>query len=161
MPGKILPSVALILISLCLCAGCVTPGGGGTPTPTPTTQTIPTTPPTPGVTIPPGPVVTVPPQYEVVLQVMKNPVTAFPDIVVTFRGGAGQIFLQRIAVTVSRSDGQVIQEVVPESGPGQYAIGDSVSIPGTEGPDRVVVVVTVNGVDYKVYDQVLDVPLSS
>jgi hypothetical protein len=149
------PVLVLVLMALSLGAGCTVPQGGGNPTPTPT-QTVTTLPPTPAVTIPPGPVVTVPPQYQVAIQVMKNPSTAFPYITAAFRGGSGQFILQRITVTVARSDGQVIREIIPESGQGQYAVGDSVRIPGTDGVDRVVVVVTILGVDYKIYDQNLD-----
>jgi hypothetical protein len=110
---------------------------------------------TPVVTVPPGPVVTVPPQQEVAIQVTRNPNTAFPYITVTFRGGYGQIYLQNIEVTVARSDGKVIQEVVPMTSSGQYAVGDYVNIEGTTGTDEVVVVVTLNRVDYKIYDEFL------
>jgi hypothetical protein len=152
MTGETISLLVLVLVSLSLAAGCVVPqGGGGTPTPTVTTAT-----PAPVVTIPPGPVVTVPPQYQVAIQVTRNPNTAFPYITTTFRGGSGQFILRRITVTVERSDGQVIQEVIPESGLGQYAVGDSVRILGTTGVDRVVVVVTMLGGDYKIYDENLD-----
>ena len=125
------------------------PQGGGV-TPAPTTMT---TPPGPAVTLPPGPVVTPPPNYAVAVQVTRNPNTAFPYITVTFRGGYGQILLRTLTVTVARSDGLILQEVIPRSGEHQYAIGDSVSIRGTTGTDEVVVVVTILGKDYKIYDE--------
>jgi hypothetical protein len=154
MTGKIVPAAILILV-LALVAGCTAPGGGGggvTPTPTRTPVTLPVT---PVVTIPPGPVVTVPPNYDIQIQVTRNPNTAFPYITVAFRGGYGQIYLQELTATVARSDGQVIQEVVPKTGGTQYAVGDSVNIDGTTGTDEVVVVATLNGVEYKIYDEYL------
>jgi hypothetical protein len=98
-------------------------------------------------------VVTPPPQYAIAIQVTRNPNTANPFINVAFRGGNGQILLQELRVTVARSDGIVLQEVVPETGNGQYAVGDSVNIMGTTGTDEVVVVATINGVAYKIYDE--------
>ena len=152
--------LVLLLVALALGPGCIAPqGGGGTPAPTPVATVTPegspapTIPATPVVTIPPGPVVTAPPYQMVIVQVMKNPNTANPYISVAFRGGSGQYIVSKITVTVARSDGQVIQKVIPESGQNQYAIGDSVTIPGTQGPDEVAVVATILGVDYKIYDQ--------
>jgi hypothetical protein len=146
------PFLVLVLMALSLAAGCTVPQGGGTPTQAPT-QTVTTIPPSPAVTVPPGPVVTVPPAYAVAIQVTRNPNTAFPYITVTFRGGNGQVILQRITVTVARADGQVLREVVPRTGVHQYAVGDSASITGTTGTDEVVVVVTILGKDYKIYDE--------
>jgi len=157
MTGKAVPAAILFLILLGLGAGCAAPQGNGvTPTPTtPAQTTVPVTtiPPTTVVTIPPGPVVTVPPIYDIQIQVMKNPSSYSPDITVTFRGGKGQYLLQELTVTVATSDGRVIQEMVPMSGENQYAVGDSVTIRGTDGSDEVVVVATILGVDYKIYDE--------
>ena len=149
----------ILLLVLGLAAGCTAPGGGGggvTPSPTRTPVTLPMTlPVTPAVTVPPGPVVTVPPNYDIQIQVTRNPNTAFPYITVAFRGGYGQIYLQELTATVARSDGLVIEEVVPKTGGTQYAVGDSVNIDGTTGTDEVVVVATILGVDYKIYDEFL------
>jgi hypothetical protein len=153
MSGKAV-SAGILLLALVLAAGCTLPQGGGV-TPTPTTVRATMTSPTPVVTVPPGPVVTPPPQYAIAIQVTRNPSTANPYITVAFRGGNGQFILQQLTVTVARSDGLVIQEVIPETGNGQYAIGDSVNIMGTTGTDEVVVVATLNGVDYKIYDEFL------
>jgi hypothetical protein len=153
MTGKaaLLP---ILLLALALGAGCTfTQGGGGIATPTMTPVT--TTPPAPGVTVPPGPVVTVPAIYDVQIQVNRNPNSQSPTITVAFRGGSGQLYLQDITVTVARSDGMVIQETIPMSTGTQYAVGDSVTIMGTTGTDEVVVMVTVNGVEYKIYDELL------
>lgn len=143
--------VSLALLALALATGCTMPQGGGE-IPAPLTTT--TTPaPVPAATIPPGPVVTVPPDYAVAIQVTRDPNTAFPYINVAFRGGKGQFILRRIRVTVLRSDGQILQELIPMSGQNQYAVGDSVRIIGTTGTDEVVVVVTIGGKDYKMYDE--------
>jgi hypothetical protein len=152
MSGKA-ASAGILLIALALAAGCTLPPGGGV-TPIPTT-TVTTAPPTPTATVPPGPVVTVPPQYSIAVQVTRNPSTANPYINVAFRGGNGQFILQQLMVTVARSDGVVVREVIPETGNGQYAIGDSINIIGTTGTDEVVVVATLNGVEYKIYDEYL------
>ena len=107
----------------------------------------------PAATIPPGPIVTLPPDYAVAIQVTRDPNTAFPYINVAFRGGNGQGTLWLITVTVARSDGWVIQEDIPMTGQNQYAVGDSVRILGTTGTDEVVVVVTILGKEYKIYDE--------
>ena len=151
MSGKAVLA-GILLLAFALAAGCTLPQGGGVP-PTPTRGPFTTV--SPAVTVPPGPVVTTPPQYDVAIQVTRNPSTANPYITVAFRGGNGQFILQQLTVTVARSDGQVIQEVIPETGNGQYAVGDSVNIMGTTGTDEVVVVATLNGVDYKIYDEFL------
>ena len=145
--NKILVFLALALLALALMPGCTMPRGGGE-TPTPTTTTT-----VQAVTIPPGPVVTIPPNYAVAIQVTRDPNTAFPYINVAFRGGKGQSILWKITVTVIRSDGQVLQELIPMSGQNQYAVGDSVRILGTTGTDEVVVVATIAGREYKMYDE--------
>ena len=147
MKHKIPVFLALALLALALAPGCTMPQGGGTPAPTTTTG------PVSAVTIPPGPVMTVPPAYAVAIQVTRDPNTAFPYINVAFRGGNGQLILPMITVTVARSDGQVIQKDIPMTGQNQYAVGDSVRILGTTGTDEVVVVVTILGRDYKIYDE--------
>jgi len=150
--NKIIPVFIISLAVLALVAGCTAPqgGGGGTtpPAPSGTTQA-----PGPAVTVPPGPVNTPPPAQSVEVQVTRNPNTAFPYITVAFRGGYGQIVLQQLTVTVARSDGQILQQVIPQSGQNQYSIGDAVRMVGTTGTDEVVVVATVNGKDYKIFDQ--------
>jgi hypothetical protein len=145
--NKIRVFLALALLALALAPGCIMPQGGrDTLTPT-------TTAPVPVVTIPPGPVVTIPPNYAVAIQVTRDPNTAFPYINVAFRGGKGQSILRKITVTVVRSDGQILRELIPMSGQNQYAVGDSVRILGTTGTDEVVVVVTIAGKEYKIYDE--------
>ena len=144
----------ILLLTLVLGTGCTMPQGGGV-APTPATPAPTTASPTPGLTIPPGPVTSPPPALAVAVQVTRNPSTANPYINVAFRGGNGQFILRQLTVTVARSDGQVIQKVIPKTGNGLYAIGDSVNIVGTTGTDEVAVVATINGVDYKIYDEEL------
>jgi hypothetical protein len=145
---------AALLLALALVAGCTLPQGGGgisTPARSPVTTAAPAL----GVTVPPGPVVTVPATYNVQIQVNRNPNSQSPTIIVAFRGGGGQLYLQDITVTVARSDGEVIRETIPMSGENQYSVGDSVTIMGTTGTDEVVVMVTTIGVEYKIYDEFL------
>jgi hypothetical protein len=156
MAKKIAPILVLILSALVLAAGCtspvIPPGGGG---PSGGTQAPPATQ-SPGTgtqeAIYPGPVVTVPPNYYVEIQESRNHNPIHPDITVTFRGGKGQIFLKRILVTMVPSVGQPITKEISQPENGQISVGDSVTIPGTTGIDRVVVVVTILNKDYKIID---------
>ena len=79
-----------------------------------------------------------------------------PDITVTFRGGKGQIFVQKIVATVVRSDGQVITKELDRPENGQISVGEFMTFQGTTGVDRVIVVVTILGKDYKVMDMLDD-----
>ena len=159
MTPKIAPVLILILLALFITAGCTSPviptGGGG---PSGGNQAPSTTQPPSGTqgTIYPGAVVTVPPNYDVQIQVNRNPNEIHPDITVAFRGGKGQIFLKKILATVVRSDGQVITKEIDQPESGQISVGDYMTFTGTTGIDRVIVVVTILGKDYKIYDQNLD-----
>jgi len=155
MSPKLVPVLVLILCALLLGAGCAAPTGGGGGTQGGTQGTSGGGQET-AVTLPPGPVVTVPPIYEVEIQENRNHNTLHPDITVTFRGGKGQYILRNIVVTVSRSDGQVIQKAITPTGGDQYSVGDYVTIPGTTGKDQVVVVVTILGKQYKIIDMTDD-----
>jgi len=148
MAPKIAPFLILILFTLALGVGCTAPtaptGGGGSQV-TPAQGSV--------GEFSPGPVVTVPPDYFVDIQVNKNMVFTNPAIEVFFRGGKGQIFLQKMFVQVQKSDGTIeSREIVRPEG-GQISVGDKVTIRGTEGTDRVVVTVTILGRDYKIYDR--------
>jgi hypothetical protein len=155
MTPKIAPLLILILCALSLGAGCAAPTGGGGGPPEGTQAPSATQPPAGSGTsseIYPGPVVTVPPIYEVEIQENRNHNPIHPDITVTFRGGKGQYILKRILVTVVRSDGQVISQPIDQPENGQIAVGQSATIKGTTGVDRVIVVVTILGKDYKIMD---------
>ena len=154
MIRKISPLLILILFTLAIGAGCtspVIPTGGGGPsggTQAPATQSQSGT----QAEIYPGPVVTVPPIYEVEIQENRNHNPIHPDITVTFRGGKGQYILQRILAIVVRSDGQMITKEMTRPENGQISVGQSVTFTGTTGVDRVIVIVTILGKDYKILD---------
>ncbi|HVP25748.1 MAG TPA: hypothetical protein VMS81_07190 [Methanomicrobiales archaeon] len=104
----------------------------------------------------PGPVVTPQDIYRVEVQENRNHNPIHPDITVTFRGGKGQYILKRILVTVVKSDGGVISKEIVQPENGQIAVGDSVTFTGTTGVDRVIVVATILGKDYKILDMLDD-----
>ena len=154
MALKLAPILILILCALSLGAGCTSPIGGGGGTPGGSQSSSGGQPQTSGQTgeIYPGPTVTVPPDYNVQIQENRNHNPVYPDITVTFRGGKGQIFLQRILVTVVKSNGEVVSQDITRPPNGQISVGQSVTIPGTTGVDRVIVVVTILGKEYKIID---------
>ena len=105
----------------------------------------------------PGPVVTLPPGFIVEVQENRNHNPIHPDITVTFRGGEGQIFLQKIVATVVRSDGQVITKELDRPENGQLSVGDSMTFQGTTAVDRVIVVVTLTSKgNFKILDMLDD-----
>lgn len=156
MAPKIAPILILILLALAIGSGCTAPtappGGGG---PSGGTQAPPATQSQSGTqgVIYPGPVVTVPPIYDVEIQVNKNMIFTNPAIDVFFRGGKGQIFLQKMLVQVVKSDGTYESKEIVRPEGGQISVGDKVTIRGTTGTDRVVVIVTILDKDYKIYDE--------
>jgi hypothetical protein len=152
MASKLAPIAILILCALAICPACTSPMGGGGPSGgNQATSGGQSQPGTQG-TIYPGPVVTVPPDYNVQIQENRNHNPVYPNIIVTFRGGKGQIFLQKIVATVVRSDGQVITKELDRPENDQIKVGDSMTFTGTTGIDRVIVVVTILAKDYKIID---------
>lgn len=156
MAPKLASILILILFTLALGPGCTTSTGGGGPSGG--TQAPSATRAHSGTqgTIYPGPTVTVRSDYAVEIQENRNHNPIHPDITVTFQGGKGQIFLQRILVTVVLSDGNVITKSIERPENGQISVGQYVTFQGTTGVDRVVVVVTILGVDYKIIDMLDD-----
>jgi len=161
MAPKLAAVVIFILFALALGQGCTAPTGGGgqsggTQVPsggqTPAPPAIQTTGSGSTAAIYPGPTVTVPPIYRVEIQENRNHNPIHPDITVTFRGGDGQVFLKKILATVVRSDGLVIQKEIDQPENGQISVGENVTLPGTTGVDRVIVVVTIISKDYKIID---------
>lgn len=157
----------LMVLVAALGAGCAGTGPGATPTPTPTPEM--STPATtvvapPVTTIPgslePGPTVTVPPNFDIAINVLRDANTYTRKITVIFQGGKGQFITQRIDVKVTHDDGTTEAKsiVPPESGSIQK--GSSVIFTGTS-LDRVEVTATLNGVSYKIYDQLLPLRSSS
>jgi hypothetical protein len=90
-----------------------------------------------------------PPQYAVDIRIDKDRV--YSTITVTFVGGSGQIFVKKVLVRVTRSDGLKQEKEIPFKG--QIPGGASVDLAGTKGSDRVEVYVTINGVIYKIRDE--------
>jgi hypothetical protein len=158
MTPKLAPILILILFALTMGVGCTAPtaptGGGG---PSGGTQAPPATRPS-GSAVPPsppGPTVTVPPIYDVQIQVDKNMIFVNPDIRVTFGGGKGMYIIRKMFVEVYRSDG-TYETGKLEHPAGEFRMGETVTIRGTTGTDRVVVTVTILGKDYTIYDQYLE-----
>jgi hypothetical protein len=153
MVPKLTSILILILFSMALCPACTSPTGSSVQ-PGGTQGSSGGQPQTAGSTaeIYPGPVVTVPPDYTVEVQENRNHNPIHPDITVTFRGGKGQIFLQRILVTMVPSVGQPVTKEIDRPENGQISVGDYVTFTGTTGIDRVIVVVTILGKDYKIMD---------
>jgi len=144
MAPKLASILILLLFALALGQGCsAPPAGGGSQGSSGGTQ---------GSQIYPGPVVTVPPDYTVAVQENRNHNPIHPDITVTFRGGKGQIFVQKIVATVIPSTGTPVTKELDRPENGQLSVGDSMTFQGTTGIDRVIVVVTILGKDYKVLD---------
>jgi len=139
----------LTLFALALWPGCAAPGSSGGGQAQGGTQGS-------GGEIYPGPVVMPPDMYGTEIQESRNHNPIHPDITVAYRGGKGQYILKRILVTVVRSDGQVISKSIDQPASGQISVGDSVTIQGTTGVDRVVAVATILGKDYKILDMLDD-----
>ena len=152
--------IALVLVlAAALMAGCTgtTPGPGPTPTPGVTvTQT--TSPPQPTATtapsgdcIQPSPTVTVDPRFVVGVDVNRDPVSLNKKITVTFQGGKGQYLTQRVDATITREDCSTETKSITRPESGSIVAGSSVTFNGSNR-DRMVVVVTINGVPYKIID---------
>jgi hypothetical protein len=157
--------VCCALFGLLLAAGCTTtPSGPATTVPT---TVPPTTPPTVVTTVPTtAPVTAVPtPDYldtpmptgqKVEVQVTRNTVSTEPYITISFRGGSGINFLQRLDITVTSSDG-TIEAVAHLERP---QVGDQVQLLGSRGVDNVKVVAQMSdGKRYLIYNQ--DLPFRS
>jgi len=147
-------SLILLTVVLILCifaAGCIhTPG---TPATSPPTQTV-VTPlplsPSPGTScsLTPGPFQTLPAYEDVSITVDRNTITEDPSITTRFDGGMGLGMVQRMTVTVIRSD--CITEQQFRDNP---KVGTSITQMGTLGTDRVIVVLLMtSGEQYTVID---------
>jgi hypothetical protein len=154
--------IPLVMVLAAIGAGCTgtSPAPG---TPAQTTGATVTQPATlPGTTPPaateacivPGPTVTIDPRFVVGVDVIRDPVTLNKKITVIFQGGKGQYLTQRVDATITRDDCSMETKSItrPESG-GSIVAGSSVSFNGSDR-DRVQVTVTINGVAYKIIDQV-------
>ena len=156
--------VCCALFGLLLAAGCTTTPSG--PTTTVATTVPPTSPPTIATTAPTtvstttvptvdyidGPM---PSSQKVEVQVTRNTVSTEPYITISFRGGSGINFLQRLEVTVTRSDGSVVVDTLARP-----QVNDKIDILGTRGVDNVKVVAQMSdGKRYLIYNE--DLPFRS
>jgi hypothetical protein len=152
----------LVVLAAALGAGCATTGPGTTPTPTMEMSTPPTAVETPPTTIPgslePGPTVTAPPNWEIAFDVLRDSNTYTRKITFIFQGGKGQSATQQIDIKVTHEDGTTETKSITRPESGSIQAGSTVIFTGTN-LDRVEVTATLNGIAYKVYDQLL--PLRS
>ena len=138
-----------ILLLLLACSGCTnTPQ---TPPATPAPTTVPAITPAPVIIATPEPLRTLPPEQNVDLELTKD--RTYSEIDLLYNGGKGEIFTQKIMMRVTRSDGQVIEQVM--SGGNKPKRGDEIVVQGTRGSDRCEVYVTSAGTTYRVIDQPL------
>ncbi len=153
MDTRIVLSLALVLAVVLACAGCSQPEQPVvTPNPTPVPTPRPTTPPTPVPTtqasVLPGPTDTLPPQWPVSVTVEKGGMYS-TTIITKFDGGKGLVYVTRMDVRVTHPDGTVLM-----NGLTKPKMGDSVEIAGTNGIDRVeVMLLMASGDTYKIIDK--------
>ncbi|MDD1657084.1 MAG: hypothetical protein LUQ41_01300 [Methanomicrobiales archaeon] len=154
MHARILTLLTLAVACVIL-AGCAAPPSE-TPTPTPTTlqTTVPVTATTTAPpSLEPGPTVTSPPGLDTIITVERNPISAYPDIIVTYGGGSGNLLLQWLDIKVTRSDGIVeTAQITRPSSSDTIRMGTSVTLQGSQGSDRVEVTAWYTGDAYKIYD---------
>jgi nitrous oxide reductase accessory protein NosL len=153
MNFRIVLSLALTLAVLLSVAGCSSTEKPvvttvPTPVPTPVSTPEPTPVPTTQASIIPGPTDTLPPQWPVSITVEKAGM--YSTMIIThFDGGKGQVFVSQMDVRVTHPDG-----TVKTGGLAKPKMGDTVEVEGTNGTDRVEVILRMaNGESYTVIDQ--------
>ncbi|MDD1672583.1 MAG: hypothetical protein LUO82_06250 [Methanomicrobiales archaeon] len=150
---------ALMLIAVIIGAGCtqqeIPPPTPTIPpttlTPEPTTPQVPTTTP---VSLIPGPTVTVPPGFDVIITSSVDPIAR--KITVVYNGGKAGILLQRIDIVVTTPAREIITREIARQD-GSIPAGSDVTIPTTSGTHRLEITATINGVDYKIHDELIQV----
>jgi len=151
MKNPILATMAITLVLLVACTGCM-----NTPQPAPAPPLAPTTPAPAATTAPvamstPEPLQTLPTHQQVDLQLTKD--RTYSEIHLLYNGGGGEMFIQSVMMRVTRSDGQVIEQVMSDGKKPKR--GDEIIVQGTRGSDRCEVYVTSAGTTYKVKDESL------
>jgi hypothetical protein len=154
MKFRLLIPVIVVLVAIIFAAGCTGSGGQTTPPqtqpPTPVQKTSVSTtalPSTTGGSTQPGPTQTIPPATPVSISVEKAG-TYSTTIITHFDGGKGMSAVSKVDVRVTRPDGSVVTGVL------KPLRGETVELEGTQGTDRVEVIVTMNtGSMYKIIDQ--------
>jgi hypothetical protein len=155
----LIPLFLVLAAALGACCTGTSPGPAPTPTPAPgvTATSIATPETTPAVTggscIEPSPTVTVPPALTVGVDVIRDPVTLNKKITVIFQGGKGQYLTQRVDATITRDDCTTETKSITRPESGSIIAGSSVSFNGSDR-DRIQVTVVINGVSYKIIDQI-------
>jgi len=150
--------LASLMLALCLLiAGCVQPAVQpqttlATPTPSApviTPQSVQSQPASQTCSLVPGQTQQVPADESVSVTVDRNTISENPTITTTFNGGKGLGMVERMDVTVIRSD--CVTEHGERVNPG---MGASVTLMGTTKTDRVIVVMTMtSGIQYTVIDK--------
>jgi hypothetical protein len=150
-------SLVLIPLALVLCVlivGCIQSSSPSPATPIPvlpattSRQTQPANPLDQTCSLVPGPTQIVPEYESVSVTVNRDPNTENPTITIVFDGGLGLGMVQRMNVTVIRSD------CVTEQGTRDNPVmGETVTLRGTTLIDRVIVVMTMtSGNQYTIID---------
>ena len=148
--------ISLTMILFVLIGGCVQSSSTSSATPAPvptapvvTPQQTQQVPPPETCSLVPGPTQVIP-EYEAVrVTVNRNTITENPTISIAFNGGKGLGMVQKMAVTVIRSD--CVTENGYRDNPG---MGATVTLMGTTQTDRVIVVVTMtSGDQYTIIDR--------
>jgi len=96
-------------------------------------------------------VVPLPPEQFVDLQLTKDRTNG--EIHLLYNGGKGELYVQKIRMKVTLSDGKVIDQYMDDGQKPRR--GDELVIAGTRGSDRCEVYVTSSNKIYKVMDQPL------
>jgi len=151
MKNPIMATMAITLVLLVACSGCM-----NTPQPAPPPFLPATTPAPAATTVPvatstPEPLQTLPYRQQVDLQLTKD--RTYSEIHLLYNGGGGEMFIQSVMMRVTRSDGQVIEQVMSDGK--QPRRGNEIVVQGTRGSDRCEVYVTSAGTTYKVKDESL------
>ena len=151
MKNPIMATMAITLVLLVACSGCMNTPQPPPATPLPTATPLPPTPAPPLATSGPEPLQTLPYRQQVDLQLTKD--RTYSEIHLLYNGGGGEMFIQSIMMRVTRSDGQVIEQVMSDGKKPKR--GDEIVVQGTRGSDRCEVYVTSAGTTYKVKDESL------
>ena len=154
MKKAFLVIIPLTLVLCVLIGGCIQSSSPSPATPTPVVpvttsqQTQPAIPLDQTCSLVPGLTQIVPEYESVSVTVNRNPITENPTIAIIFDGGKGLGMVQRMNVTVIRSD------CVTEQGTRDNPVmGETVTLMGTTLIDRVIVVMTMtSGEQYTIID---------
>jgi hypothetical protein len=147
-------TMAITLVLLISCSGCLDAGRTTPATPVPTATPLPPTTATAVATATVEPLRTLPYDQQVDLQLTKDRTDS--TIHLLYNGGKGEMFIQKISMRVTRSDGQVPEPESVMSNGNKPKRGDEIIVQGTRGSDRCeVYVTTTSGITYKVKDESL------